>query len=155
MAMKARMKGGPRNTITGLAKAWPGPQRAFPLGSARPTPAVIDAERDGQALRQMTLDAGERGARKGISLHHEVANWVTPTAAIAAGGQTSRSGDRKDELLLTGQATSLSGPLDPTTSTDGAQRSTSGLQLNPLFVEWLMGWPRGWTSLASSFGDAT
>jgi hypothetical protein len=33
--------------------------------------------------------------------------WVTPTAAIASGGQTSRSGARKNELLLTGQVQAL------------------------------------------------
>lgn len=162
--------------------------RAFPLGSARPTPAVIDAERDGVALRQMTIDAGERGARKGISLHHEVQNWPTPAArdhrspnsqdsqdrrnegssrgqqlpnfvehmwstpavADVTGGRKARSGDRSTELLLNGQADSLSGHLGPTTSTLGEKSSTSGLQLNPLFVEWLMGWPTGWTAFACS-----
>lgn len=157
--------------------------RTFPVGSAWPTPAVIDAERDGSALRQMTVDAGERGARKGISLHHEVANWPTPAArdyrspnsqdsqdrrndgssrgqqlpnfvehmwstpavADVTGGRKSRSRTRSGELLLNGQAASLSGPRAPTTPKPGETSSTSGLQLNPLFVEWLMGWPAGWT----------
>lgn len=42
---------------------------------------------------------------------------------------------------------SMSGP-----STSGDSSSiaapTSRQRLNPLFVEWLMGWPEGWTSLA-------
>ena len=50
----------------------------------------------------------------------------TPTAACATGGQRSRSGKRKGELLLGGIA---GGPL------------------NPNWVEWLMGWPIGWTDL--------
>src|SRR5690606_42108400 len=33
--------------------------------------------------------------------------WVTPTSAASSGGQTSRSGDRKGELLLSGQARGL------------------------------------------------
>lgn len=174
-------KGAERLTLEGEA-------RAFPLGSAWPTPAVVDSERDGTDLRQMTIDAGERGARKGISLHHEVANWPTPAArdyrspnsqdsqdrrndgssrgqqlpnfvehmwstpavADVTGGRMARSGNRANELLLNGQTASLSSHLDPTTSTAGATRSTSGLQLNPLFVEWLMGWPAGWTLFACS-----
>jgi hypothetical protein len=49
--------------------------------------------------------------------------WATPSKACADGGQTSRGGDRKDELLLAGQA---------------------GGSLNPDWVSWLMGWPVGW-----------
>ena len=51
----------------------------------------------------------------------------TPTVACATGGQTSRSGDRKNELLLAGVA---------------------GGSLNPDWVEWLHGWPIGWTASA-------
>jgi len=54
--------------------------RPFPIGKDWPTPSEIDATRDGQNLRQMTIDSGKRGGRKGISLHHEVANWPTPRA---------------------------------------------------------------------------
>ena len=35
---------------------------------------------------------------------HAPAMWPTPSVAVATGGQTSRSGDRKDEMLLTGMA---------------------------------------------------
>ena len=37
----------------------------------------------------------------------------------------------------------------PTTGTDGSATSASGLTLNPLFVEALMGWPTGWTGFGS------
>jgi len=50
--------------------------------------------------------------------------WPTPTAALATGGQVSRGGKRKGELLLAGMA---------------------GGKLNPTWVEWLMGWPLEWT----------
>jgi len=64
--------------------------------------------------------------------------WQTPSKACADGGQTSRGGDRTNELLLTGQAQAASG--------------TSG-SLNPTWVEWLMGWPRGWTDCEHSVTD--
>ena len=55
--------------------------------------------------------------------------YPAPTVACATGGQTSRGGDRKDEPLLAGI---VGGPL------------------NPAFVEWLMGFPLGWTDLEDS-----
>ena len=36
----------------------------------------------------------------------------------------------------------------PKTLMDGAASSDDRRSLNPLFVEWLMGWPHGWTLLA-------
>ena len=30
-----------------------------------------------------------------------------------------------------------------------ATRASGRVSLNPLFVEWLMGWPRGWTDSGS------
>ena len=55
--------------------------------------------------------------------------YPAPTVACATGGQTSRGGKRKDEPLLAGIV---------------------GGQLNPVFVEWLMGFPLGWTDLEDS-----
>lgn len=55
--------------------------------------------------------------------------WPTPTVACATGGQTCRGGDRKDELLLAGM---VGGPL------------------NADWVEALVGFPPGWTTLAEA-----
>lgn len=238
-----RDNGRSQSDLRTTAASWPardGSQdRAFPPGEQWPTPAVMDATRSGDHLRQMTLDAGARGFRKGISLSHEASNWptptslsfatshqpgnshsynatmdlarsleatmarwVTPSVAVSDGGQTSRSGDRKDELLLTGQAQELASFLldrgifqaglqlsqsDPTwppssdetgmwptpaasvVDIDTMERNTSAGYvrqaqkeagspylarvsgvLNPAFVEWLMGWPTGWTAFACS-----
>src|SRR3546814_6550303 len=46
-------------------------------------------------------------------------------------------------ISLTGQASSH---LDLTISTVGEAHSRPRRSLNPLFVEWLMGWPPGWRS---------
>jgi hypothetical protein len=83
----------------------------------------------------------------GVALPAQVALWATPTVADTEGSRLSRSGPRADELLLRGQAVELHSHLDPLPPTHGAKRSASGLTLNPLFVEWLMGWPPGWTTL--------
>ena len=88
----------------------------------------------------------------------------------------ARSGERADELLLKGQAKAWGTPMvadcgekvTPNSLQPGlilqayqfgrpghkmpkggeAHRATSGPRLNPMFVEWLMGWPLGWTDYA-------
>jgi DNA (cytosine-5)-methyltransferase 1 len=95
--------------------------------------------------------------------------WPTPTVACANGGQTSRSGKRKGELLLAGAVKAFPTPRTPSksgggTGLDGGAGSRSmlteqerkelcGGSLNPTWVEWLMGWPLGWTDSAQSATD--
>lgn len=86
----------------------------------------------------------------GQQLANQVDRWSTPAVADVMGGRKSRSGARSSELLLNGQAERLSSLQAPTITTDGAPSSVSGRRLNPLFVEWLMGWPAGWTRFACS-----
>ena len=83
--------------------------------------------------------------------------WPTPTKAISDGGQSSRSGKRKGELLLTGMARMFPTPTTQDASNNGGasqmNRNTLPLNavvggsLNPTWVEWLMGYPAGWTDL--------
>ena len=113
--------------------------------------------------------------------------WQTPSKACADGGQTSRGGDRKGELLLAGQAQeterqrwqtpctvnrkserAMAPSVNNGRRTGGGQSSPPGLEqqaemvegipptpgsLNPTWVEWLMGWPRGWTDCEHSGTD--
>jgi len=99
--------------------------------------------------------------------------WPTPTAACANGGQTSRSGKRKGELLLAGAVKAFPTPMASearqgyqnrnngkkgsqeslTTVIQGGPASEVGGSLNPTWVEWLMGWPLGWTDSALSATD--
>ena len=100
-----------------------------------------------------------------------VAMLPTPSVACATGGQRSRSGDRKGELLLGGIAAMLPTPRASDWKNNGYQkkgvawwptlcgavgaaktphRAGSGGSLNPTWVEWLMGYPLGWTDLGDS-----
>jgi len=130
--------------------------------------------------RMRAADEREPGARS-MDLGEQVAKlWQTPQEP--KGGGTARSGDRKGEPLLDGQARQWltpaardyksgdasqatldrnarplneiaenfpSGRPDPTTSTAGQPSSpntpNSPRRLNPLFCEWLMSYPPGWT----------
>jgi hypothetical protein len=65
------------------------------------------------------------------SLPAAIKRWQTPSVADAIGGHRTRSGARSDEPLLSKQA-------------QMADRVTTG-SLNPTWVEWLMGFPLGWT----------
>lgn len=131
-----------------------------------PTPTAVDGSRG--ALPPRPWDTG-------VPLTQRVAMtlWPTPSVASATGGQASRSGDRKDEMLLGGLARSLwatpthrdhrsilaspethdrnSRPLlEQVGRVLGAAPSGSPAQterpggLAPEFVCWLMGFPVEW-----------
>lgn len=98
-------------------------------------------------------NANERGPEKreskdargsgGIDLQStaKLAGWSTPSAM--GGGLTSRSGSRKGELLLGGQARGA-------TSTSYTAPTGKPGALNPELSRWLMGFPAGWGSSADT-----
>ena len=84
--------------------------------------------------------------KKGKPLPRQIIGWPSPTAADS---------ERQSTGYMRGNPTLLGASLQAQeTSTDGSASSPSDptsrrrRKLNPLFVEWLMGWPIGWTSLA-------
>ena len=210
MAMKARMKGGPRNTVTSLqvqAKMWATPA---PMQTREGwTPEQIEAARAKERAK------GQNGNGFGIGLAAQATMWTTPQAhdaTMRGAGQvpTSKAGnaclardatqwptpaarDHKgangtDHLSNgTGRlhldqlpnfvAHSFTRP-DPETVTHGVSysellriwrrlrasviashgrvtwrrmwKARTARRLNPLFVEWLMGWPPGHALCACS-----
>lgn len=64
-----------------------------------------------------TRDGGSKGSER-LTLEGQ-AKWQTPSVADVSGGHASRSGPRKNELLLNGQAAALSSQQDQATSTLG------------------------------------
>ncbi len=107
------------------------------------TPRASDGEKGGP---NQQFGAG------GVPLAAQAGQWSTPSVADVTGGRMTRSGDRKDELLLNAQAKAASdfSHQAPQTPPGGQPSSSVGRTLNPQFVEWLMGWPLGWTSFACS-----
>lgn len=77
------------------------------------------------AIGDYTRDRGAQGADR-LTLEGQ-AKWATPSVAISKGGQTSRSGARKGELLLSGQAVALCSPQAPATPPHGQSSPTSHL----------------------------
>lgn len=163
MAMKARMKGGPRRKATSLtvmAKMWPTATARDSVGSgaARYSDGLHVTLTD-RAVRQWPTPKasvsgpdfakarGDRPGSRSPSLPTVAATWPTPQARDHKGHFPLHKKGGRD---LPGQAIDFhSGLQDPTTTTAGA-RSSNGMVLNPPFVEWLMGWPIGWTDCTRS-----
>jgi len=86
-------------------------------------------------------------------------SWPTPTGinrprseeTLAKCGdyRMQKAGQKTVPLYLEEVALASSLPA-PETSTPGEPSSPSRRTLNPRFVEWLMGWPPGWTSYECS-----
>lgn len=134
-------KGKERLTLTGLAAQ-----------GLLPTPSATDGERGGVITPGMT----------GMSLPQFVNTYLpTPTATVGShGGRiTPKKGRRGGNLIE-----ALSQIMYPTLRADGrdnaggtnsrrtakANGTYFGRTLNPQFVEWLMGFPLGWTDLEGS-----
>ena len=82
------------------------------------------------------------------------AQWATPTSSENSNRTTKMAPTHGNGhgIVLAGQAADMTNSLRPVLSTiDGRELSPNTLgsrpRLNPLFVEWLMGWPIGWTEM--------
>jgi hypothetical protein len=84
-------------------------------------------------------NSGESGS---LGLAREVRHWLTPSANEDAAGTV----DGKMQNMLSHQAQVEIGVTS---------QNDSGQRLNPLFVEWLMGWPEGWLETTDSESSAT
>jgi len=101
-----------------------------------PTPSVSDTEggiaRDVEEKDGSFSRRNAKGERWGVKLRDAVAHtekmWPTPTANEDACG---RPGSKMQKML----------------GNHPDVRNTGTGTLNPTWVEWLMGWPLGWTDL--------
>ncbi len=98
---------------------------SLPGGGRTPAP--------GQSPAGMLPD----GTKRQVDLGWQARGWATPMAAdgIKPSAGNRRSTDlshQVQEMRKPGEPSSLSAPTSPR-------------RLNPAFVEWLMGWPEGWS----------
>jgi DNA (cytosine-5)-methyltransferase 1 len=102
---------------------------------------------------------GDKGpvkfARGNPSLGHAAKTWP-----LASTNSTPKARDGRDSLAPSGmrrnspdlgvQAAFHSSRRDQENMTPGGESLKSTRRLNPLFVEWLIGWPIGWTDCDSA-----
>jgi hypothetical protein len=137
MASKARMAGGPRHqptSLTVVAKLWPTPTAADGNRRTDPPPTSWSPVKP-----------------HGPSLTRRAGTWPTPQARDHKGAFT---GHRDGGLDLPSEASLFpagfpSGHPHPTTTPPGP-KSSPPVVLNPAFVEWLMGYPPGWSASTPS-----
>lgn len=110
-----------------------------------------------EARGSYTRDHGEKGAERSTLIGQAV-NWPTPTAEQygssqnginGKGGENERPSAGTPSLDRQARDVSLYSHPDGTNTSVGHRCSQECRRLNPLFVEWLMGWPIGWTDCAS------
>lgn len=82
-------------------------------------------------------------------LGRQAEQWGTPTSRDWKDGTNPSENVPTNGLLGRQAVRSLPAPETPPHGSESSPSApASRRQLNPAFVEWLMGWPVGWTSLA-------
>jgi hypothetical protein len=121
------------------------------------TPSVPNG---GRALNDNTSPTGTQadGTKRQIGLENQVRRWHAsapasndndplhwPTPTSLSFSESHQPGNSRSYNITMDLASSLRGRL---TSQGGSEPLKLRRTLNPQFVEWLMGWPHGWTCLA-------
>lgn len=150
---------GAKDSLTGLAKDWqtPGTDSFRSRGGDRKDEMGLDQQarfwatpRASANENRTTGNAPSHGNGHGLMLAGQAASWPTPTNSDHKGTLTQftdkRCGTPETQALSTavGVFVAHSLPALPTEA-NGAESSKQTRRLNPLFVEWLMGLPVGWT----------
>jgi hypothetical protein len=157
-------------TDSGLSVPTPTVYDSTGKGNPRKDTNIEQGGRHGVSLHHFvamwpTPVAGDTGLRKapyaqgGTALSLAAQKWPTPDAHMGSGGRTSKcqptgrrpSGAKQQTTL--NNAVKWATPKARDWKAHGGNRHSMDLpgevggSLNPTWVEWLMGWPLGWTDL--------
>lgn len=150
---------GASDSLTGVSRNWSTPRTITGGGESAERKKELGRENSGGGDLQAQVDTwltphgmfgtdhtGKTG--RGGEFAKQANQWQTP----ATDSFRSRGGDWVDEMGLDQQArffptpqTSPPAPVIPDGPPSSAPGQTSRRRLNPRFVEWLMGFPIGWT----------
>jgi len=142
-----------RGTESGLSEKWP-------------TPTVMDSINHFETL-EVWMERNKKNKQKNPNLGEtqkslrSVVHWPTPTAHMSKETNAPSEHNRNTPTLtaqvnwLTPRTKGMCGGsgswdlLNKNTTKEEARQmgAGNGGKLNPMWVEWLMGWPQGWTDL--------
>lgn len=141
----------PGVTLTDAIKMWPTPQASDNQRDSQSDQAMAKWAAREKASNELSVAARFSLESGGGDIQAATQAWRSPTSRdwkgeSAASWQTRTDGDTTPTLA---DQVSQCGLPDPTTEPDGPQSSPSGQtsrrRLNSQFVEWLQGYPIGWT----------
>ena len=121
----------------------------------RGKPSLVAQARKQWPTPDASVSTGyNQSASSGASIRYSLAGKVTkqwPTTTVGDGDKYSVKTNPNSQAAKSLHPTSLdlSSLLDPKMKSRGEESSSQGRTLNPRFVEWLMGWPIGWTDCDS------
>ena len=133
-----------RPTNESASGSWPTPNKM----DAADTASMCDPKHwHVRAMQKM-----EQGIHLQFPLRVAVQMWPAPEAGMPVA--TPHSQMLRETWPTPTKADAMGGPGRAETCQGGENLRTSvGGQLNPTWVEWLMGWPLGWTDLRASAMD--
>ena len=115
-----------------------------------PTPLASEGSGGGKAeYAQLALNnvSRESGASRSLKLRDAVKLWPTPKASEPGMSAKTTGRHYTKSSHLTMQVAISQGLINPATGNLLRMGEPTGGQLNPTWVEKLMGWPANWTSL--------
>ena len=126
-------------------------QGGMPLTAAYrqwPTPNVPNGGRSVKHAEQIGNSFYHQGKKVQLGLESAVRLWPTPHGFSKDGKSNGPSGNELGRAVnqFPTPTTSSGGP-EPEGKTGRKLSTVVGGSLNPTWVEWLMGWPLGWTDL--------
>lgn len=85
-----------------------------------------------------------KGSRPlGVNLGQQAQGWPTPRSSDGDKGGPNQA--QKGKPSLVALARGHQGLPTPTAGLESSPSGPTSRRLNPAFVEWLMGWPEGWS----------
>lgn len=125
-----------KNSTLPPSQRWQNSIPGYLLRSQFPTPKASDGERGGRG-ELLALVRGKKTRQM----------WPTPEASDGSGGRVSKvlGGKRPSGAK---RAITLATAVNFAAQNEAMERISG--QLNPMWVEWLMGFPIGWTDLGDS-----
>jgi len=132
--------------------------------SVQSMPVLRTSETESGLWATPTASTGgkEPEGKTGRKLVTQVAMWPTPRTTGLDGGSNSRKASKARGMWPTPtchNARECDAPTEATLNTPTLTHQARGgdatqpKHLNPVWVEWLMGWPLGWTDLKQSETD--